>query len=534
MDVNYIKQDILNANTSMGIEFGSTRIKAILVNSENQPIASGSHEWENRYEQGVWTYTLEDIWKGLQNTYADLAANVQTRYGVELRRIGALGVSAMMHGYLPFDKEAKLLVPFRTWRNTITEEAADKLSDEFSYNIPQRWSIAHLYQAVLNGEPHVKEINYLTTLAGYIHWQLTGEKKLGIGDASGMFPIDCNKKDYDQIMIDKLDELVAERHFSWKLREILPKVIVAGENAGMLTEAGAKKLDITGKLEAGIPVCPAEGDAGTGMVATNSVRQNTGNISAGTSVFLMAVLEKKLSKAYKELDMVTTPDGSLVAMVHCNNCTSDLNAWVGLFREFMENMGMQVDMNQLFEMLYNKALEGDKDGGGLVAYNFFSGEPLVGIMEGRPLFVRKPNAKFNLANFMRIHLYAPIASMRIGIDILTGQENVILDRIMGHGGFFKTKGVGQRIMAGAMNIPVTVMETAGEGGAWGIALLASYMKNRSVGESLEMFLKEKVFCAQNEVNMIPDVADVEGFNEFMKCYISGLTVEKAAVASLVE
>lgn len=362
MDVNYIKQDILNANTSMGIEFGSTRIKAILVNSENQPIASGSHEWENRYEQGVWTYTLEDIWTGLQNTYADLAANVQTRYGVELRRIGALGVSAMMHGYLPFDKEAKLLVPFRTWRNTITEEAADKLSDEFNYNIPQRWSIAHLYQAVLNGEPHVKEINYLTTLAGYIHWQLTGEKKLGIGDASGMFPIDCNKKDYDQIMIDKLDELVAEKHFSWKLREILPEVIVAGENAGMLTEAGAKKLDITGKLEAGIPVCPAEGDAGTGMVATNSVRQNTGNISAGTSVFLMAVLEKKLSKAYKELDMVTTPDGSLVAMVHCNNCTSDLNAWVGLFREFMENMGMQVDMNQLFEMLYNKALEGDKDG----------------------------------------------------------------------------------------------------------------------------------------------------------------------------
>lgn len=534
MDVNYIKQDILNANTSMGIEFGSTRIKAILVNSENQPIASGSHEWENRYEQGVWTYTLEDIWTGLQNTYADLAANVQTRYGVELRRIGALGVSAMMHGYLPFDKDAKLLVPFRTWRNTITEEAADKLSDEFNYNIPQRWSIAHLYQAVLNGEPHVKEINYLTTLAGYIHWQLTGEKKLGIGDASGMFPIDCNKKDYDQIMIDKLDELVAEKHFSWKLREILPEVIVAGENAGMLTEAGAKKLDITGKLEAGIPVCPAEGDAGTGMVATNSVRQNTGNVSAGTSVFLMVVLEKKLSKAYKELDMVTTPDGSLVAMVHCNNCTSDLNAWVGLFREFLENMGIQVDMNQLFEMLYNKALEGDKDGGGLVAYNFFSGEPLSGLMEGRPLFVRKTNAKFNLANFMRTHLYASIASLRIGMDILIGQENVILERIIGHGGLFKTKGVGQRIMAGAMNIPVTVMETAGEGGAWGIALLASYMKNRSTEETLEEFLTKKVFCGQKEVNVDPDAADTEGFDEFMKCYVSGLAVEKAAVASFAE
>lgn len=414
----------------------------------------------------------------------------------------------------------------------MTGEAAEKLFREFNYNIPQRWSIAHLYQAILNGEEHVKDVAYFTTLAGYIHWQLTGQKVLGIGDASGMFPIDCDKKDFDETMIEKFDALVADKHYPWKLRDIMPKVLVAGEDAGVLTEEGAKKLDLSGNLEAGIPVCPAEGDAGTGMAATDSVKQRTGNVSAGTSVFLMAVLEKELSKPYPELDMVTTPDGSLVAMVHCNNCTSDLNAWVGLFRDFMETMGMEVDMNKLFGTLYNKAMEGDKDCGGLVAYNYFSGEPITGFEEGRPLFVRTPNAKFSLANFMRSHLYSAVAALKVGMDILTQQEHVTLDKLMGHGGLFKTKGVGQSVMAAAMNVPVTVMETAGEGGAWGIALLASYMKNKAEGETLDAYLNDKVFAGQEGSTLAPDPADVKGFEEFMEVYIPVLAAEKAAVETL--
>ena len=527
-----IREDILNAKTALGIEFGSTRIKAVLVDSTNAPIASGSHEWENRLDNGIWTYTLEDIWGGLQDAYADMAADVKKQYDVELENIGAIGFSAMMHGYMAFGKEDELLVPFRTWRNTITAEASEKLFKEFNYNIPQRWSIAHLYQAILNEEEHVKDITYFTTLAGYIHWQLTGEKNLGIGDASGMFPIDCSKKDYDETMVQKFDALVADKHFPWKLRDILPKVLVAGEKAGVLTEEGAKKLDVSGKLKSGIPVCPAEGDAGTGMAATNSVKQRTGNVSAGTSIFLMAVLEKDLSKAYPELDMVTTPDGSLVAMVHCNTCTSDLNAWVGLFREFMETMGMEVDMNNLYGTLYNKALEGDKDCGGLVSYNYFSGEPISGLEEGRPLFVRTPNAHFNLANFMRSHLYSSVATLKMGMDILTQQENVELDRLMGHGGLFKTKGVGQSIMAAAMNTPVTVMETAGEGGAWGIALLASYMKNKAEGQTLDEYLSKEVFAGQEGSTMAPDAADVKGFEDFMASYVPVLAAEKAAVETL--
>ena len=527
-----IREDILNAKTALGIEFGSTRIKAVLVDSTNAPIASGSHEWENRLDNGIWTYTLEDIWGGLQDAYTDMAADVKKQYDVELENIGAIGFSAMMHGYMAFGKENELLVPFRTWRNTITAEASEKLFKEFNYNIPQRWSIAHLYQAILNGEEHVKDITFFTTLAGYIHWQLTGEKNLGIGDASGMFPIDCSKKDYDETMVQKFDALVADKKFSWKLRDILPKVLVAGEKAGVLTEEGAKKLDVSGRLKSGIPVCPAEGDAGTGMAATNSVKQRTGNVSAGTSIFLMAVLEKDLSKAYPELDMVTTPDGSLVAMVHCNTCTSDLNAWVGLFREFMETMGMEVDMNNLYGTLYNKALEGDKDCGGLVSYNYFSGEPISGLEEGRPLFVRTPNAHFNLANFMRSHLYSSVATLKMGMDILTQQENVELDRLMGHGGLFKTKGVGQSIMAAAMNTPVTVMETAGEGGAWGIALLASYMKNKSEGQTLDEYLSKEVFAGQEGTTMAPDAADVKGFEDFMASYVPVLAAEKAAVETL--
>lgn len=532
MDTNRIKEDILHAKTALGIELGSTRIKAVLIDSTNAPVAAGSHEWENRLDNGIWTYTLDDVWKGLQDAYADLASDVQKQFGVTLTNIGAIGFSAMMHGYMVFDKEGKLLVPFRTWRNTITGEASEKLFEEFNYNIPQRWSIAHLYQAILNGEEHVKDIAYMTTLSGYLHWQMTGEKALGIGDASGMFPIDCSKKDFDQTMVDKFDALIADKNFGWKLRDIMPKVLVAGEHAGTLTSEGAKLLDVSGHLQAGIPVCPAEGDAGTGMAATNSVKQRTGNVSAGTSVFLMAVLEKDLSKAYPELDMVTTPDGSLVAMVHCNNCTSDLNAWVNIFKEFMQSMNMEVDMNQLFGTLYNKAMEGDKDCGGVVAYNYFGGEPITGLEEGRPMVVRTPNAKFTLANFMRANLYSSVATLKIGMDILTLQEHVTLDCLMGHGGLFKTKGVGQSIMAAAMNAPVTVMETAGEGGAWGIALLASFMKNKAEGETLDVYLSEKVFAGQEGSTLAPDAADQAGFEEFMKAYVPTLAAEKAAVETL--
>lgn len=531
-DINLIKEDIQNAKTALGIEFGSTRIKAVLIDSESNPIASGSHEWENRLENNIWTYTLDDIWTGLQDAYADMAADVKKQYDLELTNIGAIGFSAMMHGYMAFNEKDELLVPFRTWRNTMTGEAAGKLFDLFNYNIPQRWSIAHLYQAILNGEEHVKDITYLTTLAGYIHWQMTGEKVLGVGDASGMFPIDPKTKDYDETMVQKFDALVAEKNFPWKLRDILPKVLVAGENAGVLTGEGAKRLDVSGKLQAGIPVCPAEGDAGTGMAATNSVKQRTGNVSAGTSVFAMVVLEKELSKAYPELDLVTTPDGSLVAMVHCNNCTSDLNAWVGLFREFMETCGMEVDMNKLFGTLYNKAMEGDKDCGGLLSWCYFSGEPVTGFDEGRPLFVRTPDAKFNLANFMRTHLYSSLAALKIGMDILFEQEHVALDELMGHGGLFKTKGVGQSIMAAAANVPVTCMETAGEGGALGIALLAAYMKNKEEGETLDAYLNNKVFAGQKGETLSPDPADVEGFNKFIENYTKAMAVERAAVETV--
>ena len=531
-EINLIKKDIQNAKTALGIEFGSTRIKAVLIDSESNPIAAGSHEWENRLENNIWTYTLDDIWTGLQDAYADMAADVKKQYDLELTNIGAIGFSAMMHGYMAFNEKDELLVPFRTWRNTMTGEAAGKLFDLFNYNIPQRWSIAHLYQAILNGEDHVKDITYLTTLAGYIHWQMTGEKVLGVGDASGMFPIDPKTKDYDETMVQKFDALVADKNFPWKLRDILPKVMVAGEQAGTLTVEGAKRLDVSGKLQAGIPVCPAEGDAGTGMAATNSVKQRTGNVSAGTSVFAMVVLEKELSKAYPELDLVTTPDGSLVAMVHCNNCTSDLNAWVGLFREFMETCGMEVDMNKLFGTLYNKAMEGDKDCGGLLSWCYFSGEPVTGFDEGRPLFVRTPDAKFNLANFMRTHLYSSLAALKIGMDILFEQEHVALDELMGHGGLFKTKGVGQSIMAAAANVPVTCMETAGEGGAWGIALLAAYMKNKEEGETLDAYLNNKVFAGQKGETLSPDPADVEGFNKFIENYTKAMAVERAAVETV--
>lgn len=513
----------------LGIEFGSTRIKAVLVGEDNAPIASGSFDWENRLVDNIWTYSMEDISTGLQGCYADLKKHVQEEYGVTIHRLGAIGFSGMMHGYLPFDAKDNLLAEFRTWRNTMTEEASVKLSELFGFHIPQRWSVAHLYQAMLNGEEHVKDICFLTTLAGYIHWKLSGEKVMGVGEAAGMFPIDSEKTDYDEKMLAQFDELSTAGGYTWKLKDILPKVLPAGADAGALTEEGAKFLDVDGELRAGAPMCPPEGDAGTGMAATNSVAVRTGNVSAGTSVFAMAVLEKPLTKAYDEIDMVTTPTGDPVAMVHCNNCTSDLNAWVNLFKEAMESCGVTVDMNTLYGTLYRKALEGDKDCGGLLAYNYFSGEHVTGFNEGRPLFVRTPDAKMNLANFMRVHLYTSLGALKTGMDILLKGEKVELDKMFGHGGLFKTKGVGQGILAAAIDTPVYVMETAGEGGAWGMALLAAYMKNKAEDETLTDYLAQKVFHGEEGERMDPVEADVQGFEDFMLKYKNGLAIERAAV-----
>ncbi len=523
------KSTIETGKAILGIEFGSTRIKAVLIDQENKPIAQGSHTWENQLENGLWTYSIEAIWNGVQDCYADLRANVKKQYDIEIETLAAIGVSAMMHGYMAFNDQEEILVPFRTWRNTNTGKAAAELSELFVYNIPLRWSISHLYQAILNKEEHVKDIKYLTTLAGYVHWQITGEKVLGIGDASGMLPIDPATKNYSAEMIDKFNKLVAPYGYSWTLTDILPKVLLAGENAGCLTAEGAKKLDVSGHLKPGIPVCPPEGDAGTGMVATNAVKQRTGNVSAGTSSFSMIVLEKELSKPYEMIDMVTTPDGSLVAMVHCNNCTSDLNAWVNLFKEYQELMGMPVDMDEIFGKLYNNALTGDADCGGLIAYNYFSGEPVTGLAEGRPLFIRTANDKFNLANFMRAHLYASVGVLKIGNDILFNEEKIKVDRITGHGGLFKTKGVGQRVLAAAINSPISVMETAGEGGAWGIALLGSYLVNNDKHLSLADFLDEKVFAGNAGVEVSPTAEDVAGFNAYIETYKACLPVEEAAV-----
>ena len=527
-----IKGAIESGKAVLGLEFGSTRIKAVLIDEEHHPIASGDHEWENRLDNGIWTYTLADIWTGLRDSYEKMAKDVKEKYDVVLTDIGAIGFSAMMHGYMAFDRDGELLVPFRTWRNSTTGQSAKALTEFFQYNIPERWSIAHLYQAILNEEEHVKDIAYITTLAGYIHWQLTGEKVLGVGDASGMFPIDPETKDYDQKKIDQFDELIAEKGYGWKLREILPKVLVAGEKAGNLTEEGAKLLDVNGNLKAGIPLCPPEGDAGTGMAATNSVAKRTGNVSAGTSVFAMVVLERELKKVYPEIDLVTTPDGSLVGMVHANNCTSDLNAWVGLFREFAENFGIEVDMNRLFGTLYNKALEGDADCGGLLSYGYLSGENITGVTEGRPMFVRSPESKFNLANFMKSHLFTALGALKVGMDILLKEEGVEIDSILGHGGLFKTKGVGQGILAAAINTPVSVMETAGEGGAWGIALLASYMNNKAEDEALDDYLDAKVFAGQKGTKMDPDPKDVEGYNTFIERFKKTLPIMKAATETM--
>ena len=526
------KTTIEQGKAILGIELGSTRIKAVLIDGENKPIAQGCHEWENQLADGLWTYSTEAIWYGLQDAYANLRSNVRKDFDIEIEHLAAIGVSAMMHGYMPFGADGEILVPFRTWRNTNTGPAAARLSELFVYNIPLRWSISHLYQAILNGEEHVKDIDYLTTLAGYIHWKLTGKKVLGVGDASGMFPIDSETVDYNQKMVEQFDELKKEKGYPWKLREILPQVLSAGEDAGTLTEEGAKLLDVSGNLQPGSLVCPPEGDAGTGMAATNSVAVRTGNVSAGTSVFAMIVLEKPLSKVYGEIDMVTTPDGMPVAMVHSQNCTSDLNAWVNLFRENLESFGVKVDTNTLYGTLYNKALEGDADCGGLLPYCYFSGEHITHFEEGRPLFARTPDSKFTLANFMRSHLFTSVGALKLGMDILLKEEGVVVDKLLGHGGFFKTKGVGQKVMAAAVNAPVSVMETAGEGGAWGIALLAAYRKNKTEGESLASYLEEQVFAKEESVQIAPDPKDVEGFEAFMDRYKEGLEIERAAVVHL--
>jgi sugar (pentulose or hexulose) kinase len=529
MDRVETKKSIESGRTALGIELGSTRIKAVLIGENFQPIASGSHAWENRYEDGIWTYSLDDVWVGLQESYRNLRSEILENYSTPLKTIGAVGFSAMMHGYMAFDKDGNLLVPFRTWRNTITGQASEQLTDLFMFNIPQRWSIAHLYQAILNREAHVSDICHLTTLAGYVHWKLTGQKVLGVGEAAGMFPIDSNANDYDAHMIDLFNQRLEAENIPWKLQDILPNVLAAGDGAGLLTDEGAKLLDPMGELQAGIPLCPPEGDAGTGMVATNSVAQRTGNVSAGTSVFAMIVLEKALSKVYPEIDMVTTPTGKPVAMVHSNNCTSDLNAWVALFQEFTEELGVQISQSKLFELLYQKALTGDLDGGGLLAYNYFSGEHITHLEEGRPLFVRTPESHFTLSNFMRVHLFSALGALKIGLDILFEGEQVKIDQVLGHGGFFKTEEVGQRIMAAAMNVPVTVMETAGEGGAWGIALLAAFMLNKEKDEALEAYLSNRVFAEQAGITIAPDQGDVVGFRTFMQRYKKGLIIERTAV-----
>ena len=532
MNQNEIQKAIANGKTALGIELGSTRIKAVLIGEDHQPIASGSHEWENRYENGVWTYSLEDIWRGLQESFRNLRKDALEKTNIPLQTTGAIGFSAMMHGYMAFDRGDNLLVPFRTWRNTITGESAEKLTSLFQFNIPQRWSIAHLYQAILNKEPHVRDISHLTTLAGYVHWKLTGQKVLGVGEASGMFPIDSQTNDYDVRKIGLFNERLAAENIPWKLQDILPKVLLAGEAAGSLTAEGARLLDPAGELRAGIPLCPPEGDAGTGMVATNSVAERTGNVSAGTSVFAMIVLEKALSKVYPEIDIVTTPTGKPVAMVHSNNCTSDLNAWVDLFQEFSQALGAEMSESRLYEMLYRKALTGDPDAGGLLAYNYVSGEHITHFEEGRPLFVRTPESRFTLANFIRVHLFSALGALKIGMDILFVQEQVKIDQILGHGGFFKTREVGQKFMAAAMNVPVSVMATAGEGGAWGMALLASYLLHKSTNEPLEAFLSEEVFVGEAITTIAPDPADVDGFARFMERYKKGLVIERTAVAGL--
>ena len=512
----------------LGIELGSTRIKGVLIDENHQPIASGSFSWENQLDSGVWTYDLNDAIKGIRACYADLRKEVEKKFKQPLKRVAAIGISGMMHGYLVFDKEGKQLAPFRTWRNTITGPAAAELTELFQFNIPQRWSIAHLYQAILNQETHVKDIALLTTLSGYIHYRLTGTVAMGVGEASGMFPYDDETCDFDAKRIEQFDSLVESYGFVWRLRQILPKVFRAGVQAGCLTDEGAALLDETGTLESGIPFCPPEGDAGTGMVATGAVLPRTGSISAGTSAFSLQVLERPLRKYYPEIDVVVTPAGKTVAMAHTNTCTSEIDAWVKLFADMAATMGWPVDMNELYAKLFAKALEGASDCGGMVAFNYFAGEPLTNTENGRPMLVRLPECKMNIANFMRAQLYGAIATLKIGMDMLKREEDVESDRLLGHGGYFKTPRVGQQILADALNVPILTMETAGEGGPWGMALLASYMRNKDAAETLEEYLSNRVFADAKSVCLHPDPAGVAGFEAYMQRYEACLPAQRAS------
>jgi sugar (pentulose or hexulose) kinase len=527
-----IRSVIENGKTSIGIELGSTRIKTVLIGEDGFPIASGSFDWENSYLNNIWTYGLDEVWTGIQSSFSKMAEDVKQKFEVEVTSTGSIGFSGMMHGYMVFGESGNLLVPFRTWRNNITGPASEELTRLFDYPIPQRWSIAHLYQSIMNGEHHVSDIKFMTTLAGYIQWKLTGRKVLGIGEASGYFPIDPDARDFNADMINQFDNHISSYNFDWKLKDIMPEVLVAGQAAGSLTEEGARLLDPAGRLRAGIPLCPPEGDAGTGMVATNSIAVRTGNVSAGTSVFAMIVLEKSLSRAYSELDLVTTPEGNMVAMVHSNNCTSDYDAWISLFAEAVRELGFDVPKHQIYDTLLGMALKGDPDCGGLLSYGYISGEHITKFEEGRPLFVRSSDSNFNLANFMRVNLFTSLGALKTGMKILIEQEAVEVDEIRGHGGFFKTQEVGQRIMAAATNVPVSVMETAGEGGAWGIALLASYMINKTENESLADYLANRIFAGKSGDIVKPDPSDVAGFNEFFKRYTAGLPIERAAVENL--
>ena len=530
MDKELIGKLISEGKAVLGMELGSTRIKAVLIGEDASPLAMGSHTWQNRLENGVWTYHLDDVWKGLQEAYADLVKNVREEYGVTLKRPAAIGVSAMMHGYLPFDKEGNQLAEFRTWRNTMTGQAAETLTGLFDFNIPQRWSIAHLYQAILNGESHVKDIDSLMTLAVYVHWKLTGQKVAGVGEASGMFPIDSAKMDYDEARLKIFDALADVRGLPWNLRDILPRVLPAGENAGMLTREGALLLDPTGELQDGIPFCPPEGDAGTGMVATNSVRAGTGNVAAGTSSFAMIVLQKALSKLHMEIDMVTTPDGLPVAMVHCNTCTSDISAWASCFESFAAAAGASLSKDDVYTALFGSALAGDADCGGLVNVNAFAGEPVAGIEEGRPMLVRLPDAKLTFANLARSLVYGSVAPLALGMDILTKDEGVQVTKLLAQGGLFKTGTSGQKLMAAALSIPVSVMKTAGEGGPWGMALLAAYMIRKDAGETLPDYLESKVFAGAEGSTVEPSPEDVRGFEVYRRRYEQALPAERAAAA----
>ncbi|MBQ8781063.1 MAG: FGGY-family carbohydrate kinase [Oscillospiraceae bacterium] len=520
-----LKEKIEQGKTSLGIELGSTRIKAVLIDDSFAPIASGSHEWENRFENGVWTYSLDDIHTGVKSCYAALAADVKEKYGISLETVGSIGISAMMHGYMAFDENGTLLVPFRTWRNTVTEQASQELTELLGFNMPQRWSASHLYQAVLNKEEHIPQVACVTTLAVYIHWLLTGKRCAGIGEASGMFPVDRNG--YDKPMLEKFNAALAEKGFGKKAEDIFPQVLKAGENAGALTAEGAAFLDPTGTLKAGIPMCPPEGDAGTGMTATNAVLEKTGNVSAGTSIFAMLVLEKPLKNVYPEIDIVTTPDGSPVAMVHCNNCCSELDVWVKMFGEFAEMAGVKLDKSELYGMLYRNAMAGDKDCGGITAYNCLSGEPVIKVDEGRPMYFRTPDSRMNLANFFRAQLYSSMAALKSGMDILFEKEQVSAAQFMGHGGLFKVQGAAQQILADGLDAPVAVMKTAGEGGAWGMALLASFMINGN-GRTLPEWLDEEVFAGMEKTVLSPEKDGTEGFKKFMSAYMAGLDAERAA------